>query len=76
MWTSWNSGERIVRDIEVRLLSVWGDRGQASRPSRAQLLLPDNPAIELYWVRESDHYVTDPPFAADVARAINEFIAR
>ena len=76
MWTSWNSGERIVRDIAVPLLSIWGDGDQASRPSRAQLLLPDNPAVELHWVKGSDHYVTDPPFAADVARAISEFIAR
>jgi pimeloyl-ACP methyl ester carboxylesterase len=76
IWTSWNSGERIVRESVIPLLSVWGDRGQEIRPTRAQLLLPEKPTVELHWIKGSDHYVTDPPFAADVARAITEFIGR
>jgi pimeloyl-ACP methyl ester carboxylesterase len=75
IWTSWQSGERILRELAYPLLSIWGDRGQP-RPSRAQLLLPATPLIELHWIEGADHYVTDAPFAAQVGRAVTSFIAR
>ncbi len=75
IWTSWQAGEGIVGEISFPLLSVWGDRGRPVRPARAALLLPDRPNVGLHWIAGADHYVTDPPFAAEVARAATEFIA-
>jgi hypothetical protein len=75
IWTSWQSGERILRELTYPLLSVWGDRGRP-RPTRSQLLLPENARIELVWIEGADHYVTDAPFAAQVAKAISGFIGR
>ena len=75
IWTSWQSGERILRELAYPLLSIWGDRGQP-RPSREQLLLPESPRIELHWIEGADHYVTDSPFAAQVGKAITKFISK
>lgn len=75
IWSRWEDGERIVRELRYPLLSVWGDRG-APRPSREKLLLPAAPHIEVRWIAGSDHYVTDPPHAAEVGREIGGFIAR
>jgi pimeloyl-ACP methyl ester carboxylesterase len=75
IWTSWQSGERILRELSYPHLSVWGDRGQP-RPTRAQLRLPESPLIELQWIEGADHYVTDAPFAAEVAKAITRFVSR
>lgn len=76
MWTSWTSGERIVLETMYPILSVWGDRGYEPRPTREQLLLPTKDSVEIHWVKGADHYVTDAPFAADVAGAMARFIAR
>lgn len=77
-WTSWQRGEGIVRDCELPLLSVWGDRGMAAemRPARDKLLLPAKPNIEVVWIAGSDHYVTDPAFASVTGAAISRFIGR
>lgn len=75
-WTSWTQGQEILRTTRHPVLSVWGDRGKSSRPSRAALQLPETPNVELIWIAGSDHYVTDPPFAADVAAAITRFVDR
>jgi arylsulfatase A-like enzyme/pimeloyl-ACP methyl ester carboxylesterase len=74
MWTAWESGEAILRDLPYPVLSVWGDRGRAERPGRAALLMPDRPDVRLHWIAGADHYVTDPPFAAGVARAMAAFV--
>ncbi|MSU22424.1 MAG: alpha/beta fold hydrolase [Opitutus sp.] len=74
-WTEWESGERILRETHLPVLSVWGDRGQL-RPTRAQLLLPERANIELSWIAGADHYVVDAPHAAETARAISRFVAR
>jgi pimeloyl-ACP methyl ester carboxylesterase len=76
MWIHWDRGEQILRDTTLPVLSVWGDRGRLTRPTRRDLLLPDHPNIELVWIAGSDHYVTDPPYAAEVATAITRFIQR
>lgn len=76
MWTAWSSGERIVRETTYPVLSVWGDRGYEPRPTREQLLLPAAPTVDVYWVKGADHYVTDAPFAAEVAGAIARFIVQ
>jgi hypothetical protein len=31
--------------------------------------------VQLHWIAGADHYVTDPPFAGEVARAMTAFIA-
>ena len=76
IWTEWQSGEGVVRETRYPLLSVWGDRGRSPRPARTQLLLPDSANVQLDWIAGADHYVTDPPFAGEVARAITEFMHR
>lgn len=73
-WTSWTKGEAILREIEYPLLSVWGDRGLAPRPTRTQLLLPEKRNLELTWIAGSDHYVTDPPQAAATGAAVSRFV--
>jgi pimeloyl-ACP methyl ester carboxylesterase len=77
-WTSWQRGEAIVRECELPLLSVWGDRGMkpGERPGREKLLLPERRNIEVIWIPGSDHYVTDPPFAGATAAAITRFVRR
>jgi len=75
VWTAWTQGEKIMREIEYPVLSVWGDRGLAARPERSRLLLPDKPNITLVWIAGADHYLTDPPFAAVVAASIVRFIS-
>ncbi len=76
MWSSWSSGERIVRETTYPVLSVWGDRGFEPLPAREQLLLPPTNSVEVYWVKGADHYVTEAPYATDVAGAMARFIAR
>jgi pimeloyl-ACP methyl ester carboxylesterase len=76
MWTAWSSGGRILRETPYPVLAIWGDRGQKPRPTWEQLLLPGKASVELHWIEGSDHYITDAPFAADVARVITRFIAR
>lgn len=73
IWTAWQGGEDIVATTSYPVLTVWGDRGHA-HPDRKKLLLPDRPNIRVHWIHGSDHYVTDPPFAAEVAVTINHFI--
>ncbi|MSU48286.1 MAG: alpha/beta hydrolase [Opitutus sp.] len=75
-WTKWTGGETILRETTYPVLSVWGDRGRAVRPSREELLLPDRSNVDLVWIAGSDHYVTDPPYAAEVGAAIAAFVAR
>ncbi|MSU65934.1 MAG: alpha/beta hydrolase [Opitutus sp.] len=75
-WIKWTAGEKILGDISYPVLSVWGERGLPVRPGREKLLLPDKPNIALVWIQGADHYVTDPPFAAEVAAAIAAFVAR
>ena len=77
-WTSWQRGEAIVRECELPLLSVWGDRGMkpAERPGRDKLLLPEKRNVEVVWISGSDHYVTDPSFAGATAAAVSRFIGR
>ncbi len=76
MWRAWTEGEAIMRDTTYPLLAVFGDRGRPQRPGRAALLLPDKPNVELAWIAGAGHQVTAPPFAGEVATAINHFIAR
>lgn len=76
IWTAWQTGESIMREMRYPLLSVWGDRGRSPRPTRAQLLLPNSANVQLHWIAGADHYVTDPPFAGEVARALTEFVHR
>ena len=73
-WTAWESGERILRETHLPVLSVWGDRGQP-RPTRAQLLLPERANIQLAWISDADHYITDSPRAAETARAVSRFVS-
>lgn len=73
-WTAWARGEAIVRETDLPVLSVWGDRGRATRPGRAELLLPERPNIAVAWIAGADHYVTDPPYAAETARVITRFL--
>lgn len=73
IWTAWSGGERILRETQYAVLSVWGDRGR-ERPPREALLLPDRPNIRVEWIDGADHYVTDPPHAVRVAELISRFI--
>ena len=77
-WTAWERGEAILRETKLPVLSVWGDRGMqvSERPVPEKLLLPKRPGITLVWIEGADHYVTDPPFAKQVAQAISSFINR
>ncbi len=77
-WTAWTRGEAIVHDLELPLLSVWGDRGvpASERLGRDRLLLPEKKNIELHWIPGSDHYITDAPFSKAVGAAIARFLSR
>jgi len=75
-WIKWTGGEQILRETTYSVLSVWGDRGRAVCPGREQLLLPERSSVELVWIVGSDHSVTAPPYAAEVARVVAGFIAR
>lgn len=74
IWTAWTAGEHIMRDLRTPLLSIWGDRGRTPRPTRADLLLPDRPNVQVHWIPGADHYITDPPFAGQAAEAVSTFI--
>lgn len=76
MWTTWNSGERMVRETQYPLLSIWGDRGAERRPTADQLLLPVRSGVEIHWISGADHYITDAPFASEVAATMTRFIER
>ncbi len=75
IWRHWERGDASVEALRVPLLTVWGDRGRAVRPTRAQLRLPERRGIEVRWVPGADHYVTDAPFAAATATEISRFLA-
>ena len=76
VWITWERGEKILRETDYPLLSVWGDRGMPQRPGRDKLLLPDKPNIEVAWITGSDHYITDPAYAPGVVALLNAFVSR
>jgi pimeloyl-ACP methyl ester carboxylesterase len=76
MWRAWTRGETILRETTLPFLHVFGDRGRAGRPDRAQLLVPDRSGMKVAWIAGAGHHLLLPPHAGEVAQAINGFIAQ
>lgn len=73
VWRKWD-GTGILRETPVPFLQIWGDRGRP-RPSRAQLRLPDKPAMEIAWMPGATHSILiQCPEAA--AQATTQFIEK
>jgi pimeloyl-ACP methyl ester carboxylesterase len=72
IWQGWDGAE-ILERTELPVLELWGDRGDARRPARQVLAIPDRPKIDLVWVPGASHFLTlERP--AETAAAINGFL--
>ena len=73
IWREWDGRETLAATT-VPVLEMWGDRGRP-RPSRAAMMIPDLPNIEIAWVPGVSHsLLVEAPDL--VAGLINGFIRR
>lgn len=74
IWRKWD-GNEALKTTPVPVLELWGDRGQATRPGRDVLQIPERGNIEVIWIPNASHgHLVEKPAAG--AAAINAFVAR
>lgn len=74
IWEKWD-GTDILEQTALPVLEVWGDRGDAERPSRKALRIPDRANIDLVWVAGASHFLPlERP--EETATAANKFIRK
>ena len=55
IWTRWDC-YAFLRDTELPILELWGDRGRA-RPPLTSMAIPEKPSIEVCWVENASHHL-------------------
>jgi pimeloyl-ACP methyl ester carboxylesterase len=74
IWEKWN-GTEILEKTSVPVLEFWGDRGEAERPSRKVMHIPDRASIDLVWVAGASHFLLlERP--EETAAAMNSFVRK
>ncbi|MBS1824623.1 MAG: alpha/beta fold hydrolase [Acidobacteria bacterium] len=74
VWRQWD-GAPVLASTKAPLLSMWGERGRAERPSRALLRVPERENIEVVWMKGSGHGIPrDVP--EEAARVANAFVSK
>jgi pimeloyl-ACP methyl ester carboxylesterase len=74
IWTRWD-GTEILERTAVPVLELWGDRGDATRPTRSALRIPDRADVDLVWVSGASHFLPlERP--AETAAAVDAFIRK
>lgn len=73
VWKKWD-GNEALKNTELPVLEIWGNRNMEPVPDRATMQIPERDNIEMAWIPNASHaLLVEQPEA--VALAINRFIA-